>query len=372
MKKTIIALCIFLAINTLSSCSKANTHNSDITELVEQTTNINKKAEAKIIENDYKAKYFKPVTGKNSNTFYALSVYDNYAVYSRNDIEETEWEKLYLLDTDKMEEKLIYDPGEKMILNDSRIWDNYIYWTQGYMYFEPSSWEIKSYDKTTGKIETVKHCEENGDSLSLLMPRIDNQGDDLVWLEGYRDSNENNHYSIFFYDSLKKSIKELVSVNFVDNQYDTIRIRNGYITYVDMINEKWYIKIIDTDGRFIKELQCEEMPSRPIYDGEKLVYEEFANDAEKRILHAYDFNTKTKISTNQWIALFDVIGDYIFYTSNENIYKFNTKDGSLQCISQAEKDKGHVFPIAFACNDKILIIEDLGESFYPLAIFYKE
>jgi len=364
MKKTILVLCIFLAINALSGCSNGST--------VEQTTDISQAAEAKNIENDYKVKYFKPVTGKKSNTFYALSVYDSYAVYSRNDIEETEWEKLYLLDTDKMEEELIYDPGEKMILNDSRIGDKYIYWTQGYMYFECSSWEIKSYDKTSKRIETIRHCEEREDSLSLLMPRIDNQGDDLVWLEGYQDSNGKNHYSIFFYNSHKKSIEKLASVNFVDNQYDTIRIRNGYITYVDMINEKWYIKIIDTQGKFIKQLQCDEMPSRPIYDGEKLVYEEFANDAEKRILHSYDFDTKTKISTNQGIALFDVIDDCIFYTSNENIYIFDTKDGSLKCISQAEKDKGHDFPIAFACNDKILIIEDLGESFYPLAIFYKE
>jgi hypothetical protein len=313
----------------------------------------------------YTERYFMPKTQYDSMLQFAFSIRDNYVLHSKGDGEGKEREQLYLLDLDKFSEEVIYSPKEDVLINDTCIGKQFIFWTEAHdkNSAPPQYWEIKAMNHDSKEVITIResHDLEMG---SAMMPRIYNQDDVLVWMEGTGDEIGSTNFSIYCYDARERKLKRVTNVGFINNPHDKVAISNNHISYVDRVNGEWVIQIININDSTRKSFYCKEIPGRPVCDGEALVWEENGHDVTKAVLYYYDFKSARKYIIDKNTGLFDMKNGNVVYSKRKNFYKFY-KDikKSIRMTNMDElDDKVLGFPIFFACSDDKLVTEDTGST----------
>lgn len=138
-------------------------------------------------------------------------VFANYAV------ENSEVRNIYMVDIETFEIEKIYTAKEDSpIIDDVRIGSEWIFWVEGDISL--TAWRMMAYNLLSKELKTLR--ESGIEQGATLFPRVGNDDNTVVWLEGVEDENNNFHHYIYTYDFNEGRIVQLAEVN-VDNPLTT-------------------------------------------------------------------------------------------------------------------------------------------------------
>lgn len=207
-----------------------------------------------------------------------------------------------------------------MQIGDTKIGPTRVYWVEGIF---PRQWQIKSYQMESGSIEDIQ--ESLTGETSTMAPRLDSDGDTLVWMEGYENRSGYLHNDIYSF-APDKGINRIALVHDIHIPYNIIRIRNNVISFSDIINGNWAIRIININSNQENRVFFDKKPSRPVSDGKTLVWEE-----NGKLYYIQNIkNPACKRYVDEKIFLFDLHkGDIVYTKTTEghHVYTYYTKLG---------------------------------------------
>lgn len=280
-------------------------------------------------------------------------IYHNKVVYANYNIKTNETRQIHLLDLQTLKEEIIYSLNKKdgSVIDDTRIGSEWVFWIEG----DIPKWRIKAYNIKNKTIKILKESTSN----STLTPRIDNDNNTVVWLEGESDEEGNINHFIYTYNMANDKFVKLATVSEIINPYDITRIRNNVVSLADKINGKWVIRIIDTIENQEEIIYCETRPERPCCDGKKLIWQE-ENEYDKE-LYLLDLQTSKKTLVDNNIFLFDLHKEDVIYTKSEEKHHLNryySNEGIRKCLT-ASVNKENIYFEFFNCyEDTIVCIYD--------------
>jgi hypothetical protein len=292
-------------------------------------------------------------------------IYNNKVVYSTYDITNTESRNIFLLDLTNRIEKKIYSVGENknIAIEDPKIGPSRVYWVEGI----PETWQIKSYNLYDGNIEVIRKSGiKEG---ATLIPRLSNEGDLLVWLEGYKDKNGSVNHQIYLYKP-ETGIEEITDVNYVENPYDIIKIKNNSVACVEKLNQNWAVRIIDVNTKYERKVYLDNKPSRPVSDGKVLAWQEGDMKKSLYFIKDIDMPNKKKLIAEK-IFLFDIFnGDIIYSQSKEkhHLYKYYSTIDVTTCLTEQVNNNRIYFEFVSAYGDTIVCVYDTLPKPQTLAI----
>jgi len=307
----------FICILNFSSCysiSQNKTSNNDnVTNIQANTkqevltaTSINKK---------YVITHYKPNISKQ---ILWPDIYENKVVYANANSNTNEIRKIRILDIDSLKESIIYTPeNDKKLVEDTRIGSEWVFWTESEFGADIYSWEIKAYNIADNKVYTLKKVQ---DSSSTLVPRIDNDDNNLVWLESYETENINVlRHSIYYFDFKFMAPIELAKINYVNNPYNIIHIRNNNVCYSDKKDDEWFINVINIETKSKLTITAtksnESNVGMACSDGNLIVWTEYkGNPNPDNIVYVYNIAQKAKDVADIGIDFFDITAGKIIYS----------------------------------------------------------
>lgn len=281
------------------------------------------------------------------------NIYENKVVYSNYDINNTEKRNIFLLDLINKTEKNIYSVGENRgtVIEDTKIGASRAYWVEGTI---PETWQIKSYDLSNGSIGVIR--ESSIEKGSTLTPRLSNEGDSLVWLEGHKDANGKLGHQIYLYNP-KIGLKKITDVNYVENPYDIIQIKNNTVACIERSDQNWGIRIIDINTKIEQVIHLKNKPSRPVSDGNILAWRE-----DKSLFFLKDIKTpdKKKLIAEK-IFLFDIFKGNIIYSRSQekhHLYKYYSNMDITTCLTEQVNKERVYYEFASAYGDTTVCVYD--------------
>lgn len=293
------------------------------------------------------------------------SIYKNTVVYSNNDINHPGKQDIYLLDLHDRSETKIYSLNEEdpcALIQDTKIGASHIYWVEE-RYKDSRHWKIMSYDQSNGSISVIR--ESNSEQGTTLTPRISNEEDSLVWLEGTMDKDKNVSHEIYLYRP-NYGIQKIADVNYVTNPYDIIKIKNNHVAYIEKSDNNWSIKIIDLDNNSEKIVFLDKEPARPVSDGNILVWQE-GEDSTLVLIKDIGHQSEKHIVDDS-MFLFDIFDGNIIYTKSQekhHLYKYYTNIDAIQCLTEkVEKERVYYELVSSYGDTTVCVYENLPEPEY--------
>lgn len=335
----------------------SNNISDNLAEIV--VSDSNNVTKLKIIEesNNVVIKYFK---SKNTYNYTWPGIFEDKIVFANHPQNTMVKQSLILYDIKSNKEKAIYIPEANINIDDTKIIHDWIFWVEGSM---PIDWEIKAYDIKNNKIITVK--EGHNDSFTLI-PRINNDKNKLLWLEGSKDNEGVVNHIIYSFDPKLKSIEEISKVNYVENPYQIIIPRNNYLSFADKIENDYVIRLIDLSNKKELSFQSESMPNRPVSDGKFIAWTE-GESGEK--LYMYDIESKEKYLIENRVDYFDISNSNIIFSKNSQIYKYDIKNKVKEYLTSNAAKINKEFMMWFSCyGNNITCIQPNGPGNSNLAV----
>lgn len=292
------------------------------------------------------------------------SVYQNRVVYNnvptiRNRKYKTDF--ISLLDINTMKEDIIYTHDYSEEIDDTLSGKNWIFWVEGVI---PTPWKIKAYNLTTKKIITLRDSEKSPYSQDLLA-RINNDGDTIIWIESYTDSDNHRHFIIYTYDFTNNKVVEIARMNYLKDPYTFLQVKDGYVAFPDIVNEKWVVKVASLSDGTIKEVFCgKKHPKYSCFDGNILIYKEDDDgDFEEENLFLHNFKTGDKILIDNDVNYATICDGNVIYSkdysedfrSTKLIYKYITEKNIKVCLTKDELDKGYDYIQWFGCYNNTIV-----------------
>ena len=277
------------------------------------------------------------------------SIYQNTIAFANHPKEKQKDQAVYLVDINNNIEKIIYTSREN--IDDVKVSGSRIYWIEG---DAPEEWRIMTYNIVSEEIVKVKDSKNKN---YTLVPRINNYGNKLFWLEGYRDEKQNLRHAIFFYDSDLNKIEQLAEVNYVDNPYQILIPRSNYICFADKVGGNWVIRIIDIKSREETTIDCASMPIRPVCDGNMVVWTE--GDLGDNF-YLYDVAKKEKEILDHRVNYADIIENCVVYSKGHQLYKYYKVMNKCICLTEQLKNSNRDLTMWFSCYKNNIVIIDPG------------
>lgn len=280
-------------------------------------------------------------------------IYGTKVVFANWAVENSEVRNIYVVDIETYEIEKIYTAKEDYpIIDDVRIGSEWIFWIEGDISL--TKWRIMAYNLLSKELKTLR--ESGIEQGATLFPRLDNDDNTVVWLEGIEDESNNLLHYIYTYDFNEDRIVQVAKVNYVDNPYQITRIRNNIITFPDLIDGHWAIKMIDLSTNKEIRIDCLDQPVMPSSDGNIVAWVE--NDIQyKRNLYIYDLKTEKKKFVDSRIFLMDVHEGNVLYTKSlegHHLYKYYTQLDEIVCLTENEK-KEHIYFDFFNAYENITV-----------------
>lgn len=264
-------------------------------------------------------------------------IYEDSVVFATSEGSNLDKNSIYLYDIKEIRYKIIYTVENRKIC-DTCIGSKFVFWNEYEAVnpiAKPTYWRVCAYNIDTEEIIILGEGKESEGS--LFHPRIDNDNNRVVWLEG-TEKNEEYIHEIIIYDAENKTKTVLNKLNYYDNPYRITKIRNGYVSYFDIINSKWKIIIQNIDTGEISEIQCDKKPSSVISNGDYLICE---YDSHK-YTYIYDFILNKQIYIDNNIFRFDIYNDTIVFTKNENVYLYDWDNHALVNLTEEFLDENNI------------------------------
>lgn len=303
---------------------------------------------------DIKIRYFNPPI---SQFMTWPDIYGTKVVFANYAVENSEVRNIYMVDIETFEIEKIYTAKEdRPIIDDVRIGSEWVFWIEGDISL--TTWRIMAYNLLSKELKTLR--ESGIEQGATLFPRVDNDDNTVVWLEGVEDENNNLHHYIYTYDFNEDRIVEVAEVNYVDNPYEITRIRNNVITFPDLIDGHWAIRMIDLSTNKEIRIDCLTQPLMPSSDGNIVAWVE-SDSQYKHNLYIYDLKTKKKKFVDSRIFLMDVHEGNVLYTKSledHHLYKYYTQLDEIVCLTENEKKEKIYFDFFNAYENITVCVYD--------------
>jgi len=286
-----------------------------------------------------------------------------FANYRVDDSSETR--KIHLLDISTMKEDIIYTPESEnyTVIDDVRIGSEWVFWKEGEIIEGdidfPDKWAIKAYNLKTKKVKTLR--EGSFDKRTSLVPRVDNDDNTVVWLEGICDDNDNLHHYIYTYDFENDRAKRLADVNYWENPFRIVRIRDNVLCFPDKIDDEWVIRVIDLSTNQEKQIIPEELQPGESVESSVSDKKKAAWEVDDR-LYLYDYVSGETALIDNDTFLFDIHnGDVIFTRSDRkhHVYKYYSDAKVTECLTEkVDKGRKTYYEFLNCYGDTIVCIDD--------------
>jgi len=306
-------------------------------------------------------------------------IYGDYVVFANYNAVTEERRQIHLFNKITEEDQIIYsahDMDFDSMIEDTHIGNGWVFWTEGHWTTEarPSDWVIKAYNIQNQQIKLIRSSSELPGEPTLA-PRIDNEENAIVWLEGSAETDGSLEHSIYSYNVDSDKVTKIADVSRVVNPYTIIKLRNGSICFADYINQKWKIRIINLDTMIETSVAVDKYPEQPCSDGKIVVWKE-----DVRALWYKNLSNQEKrmVTVVEKPALFDIYGGCIFTTvsaDKKHIYKYDFTNKTVTCVTKsADKDYDKIdFRFFNFYGDKMVCIYDrtlYDESHHPKGVKY--
>jgi len=303
---------------------------------------------------DIRIRYFNPPI---SQFMTWPDIYGTKAVFANYAAENSEVRNIYMVDIETFEIEKIYTAKEDSpIIDDVRIGSEWIFWIEGDISL--TTWRIMAYNLLNKELKTLR--ESSIEQGATLFPRVENDDNTVVWLEGVEDENNNLHHYIYTYDFNEGRIVQVAEVNYVDNPYEITRIRNNIITFPDLIDGHWVIRMIDLSTNQEMRIDCSTQPLMPSSDGNIVAWVE-RDSQYRQNLYIYDLETNKKKFVDSRIFLMDVHEGNVLYTKSledHHLYKYYTQLDEIVCLTENEKKEDIYFDFFNAYKNITVCVYD--------------
>lgn len=265
----------------------------------------------------------------------APDIYDNKLVFYDISLSNR---PIYLYDTQTKDYRLIYStPLEGLTIQDPKIGDKWIFWTEAPLTIDKGAekWRIKAYNIENKSVKTIR--EGGFETNSTLIPRIENENNTLIWLEGTLENNKLSH-KIYMYNAEKDEIEEITRLNKLENPYTVLDIKNNIISYMDFINNSWSIILLDTKNRNIlriplKEKSMFEIPRKVISNNN---YTAYITTFSALYIYLHDLEETIFVESAGSVASAD---SFIVFARSGELYIYVVDENKICNLSQGFKEK---------------------------------
>ncbi len=345
-KISMLIILVFVLI-FLPSCNKKNVE-------IENTNINNKKSDLNdIIEwsEDNDSNINMEIIELNTSNFITWpDIYGDHVVFANYDISGEERRQIHLFNILTKKDEIIYLNQDSLMIEDTRIGNGWVFWVEGNWNTENTNrgWTIKAYNIQNKQIKTIRSASQLP-GRSSLEPRIDNEENMIVWLEGYFDTDDNLKHAIYSYNVNSDEVKKIADVSHVENPYTIIKPRNNTICFADFIDDHWFIRIIELNT--MKETTINfggRFPGSPCSDGRIVAWKQ--NIKELCYIDLKNLKEEIVIPIRNPF-LFDIYDGNIFMSATVNegkhIYKCDVTDKTITCITKSAEKKNNEFDFKF-------------------------
>lgn len=276
-------------------------------------------------------------------------IYGDYAVFANYSDNTAERRRIHLFNIITKKDEIIYsakDAERDSMIEDTRIGSGWVFWAEGHWTTEETKqdWAIKAYNIKNKKIKTIRKVSELPGE-STLEPRIENEDNTIVWLEGYLEKDGSLKHVIYSYNADSDTMTKIADVSHVENPYNVTKIRNNTVCFADYINNRCVIRIIDLNTMAETDVPVDEYPEDLCCDGQIVAWKQ--NLKEPWYM---DLNTKVKERVTEIDPfLVDIHAGSIFTSVREDdyrrhIYKCDVANKSIVCLTKSsEKDYDEIY-----------------------------
>ncbi len=261
-------------------------------------------------------------------------LYGEYVVYANwNDV-TNETRKIHMLNINTKEDQIIYSLPHQdydSMIDDVCIGDGWIFWVEGHWTTEdlPTDWAIKSYNIQTKETRTIRESSELGGTITLA-PRLDNEDNTIVWMEGYGNSEGEYFHTVYTYNADTDDMLLVTDVSSVFNPFSRIRIRNHTISFYDTVDNADGIRVIDLADytEMFVETGC--LPYSVCSNGE---YAAWKKEAGALYVYCLADGKTTQVSDSPFLC--DMYGDNLYYSEIDphHLYRYSLKTGKTTCLT---------------------------------------
>jgi hypothetical protein len=291
-------------------------------------------------------------------------IYGDYVVFANYNIVTEERRQIHLFNTVTKKDQIIYsakDVEYDSMIEDTRIGNGWVFWTEGHWTTEalPSDWTIKAYNIQNKQIKVIRSSSELPGKPTLA-PRIDNEENTIVWLEGSMDTDSSLKHTVYSYNADSDTVTKIADVSRVENPYTITKLRNGTVCFADYINNNWVIRIIDLDTMTETSVPVDKYPQQPCSDGKIVAWGEGVKELWYMNLKNQE---RGMVAVVKNPALFDIHGGCIFTavnTDDRHIYKCDVTNKAVTCVTKsAEQDYDKIdFRFFNFYGDKMVCVYD--------------
>lgn len=346
--KICVWVILILILTILASCDQKNINNDEIEKINKEASGTSQTEEStNAWTEDTDPNINLEIIELNTSQFITWpDIYEDYVVFANYNINVAEKRQIHLFNTYTKEDKVIYSGQDSKIdyvIDDTRIGDGWVFWVEGYWSTLKNNrdWFIKAYNIEEKRIKTVRSFSDLPGT-STLQPRVENEDNTIVWLEGYLDSDNVLKHVIYSYNADCDEIKKIADVSHVENPYTIIKPRNYTICFSDYMDDKWMMRIINLKTMDETSITLDEYPKQPCSDGRIAVWKE-----NVRELRYMDLNTMEKDIVPINPFLFDIYNGCIFTSVSDDkkhIYKFDITNKVVTCITRnAESEHEEIY-----------------------------